>query len=65
MNRLRELIAGVDVPMSTKEISNEFCRHLSVIRNCLLGTTTLVSDDGEDVKDERKSEIEGHVSVGT
>ncbi|KAG9300251.1 hypothetical protein G9A89_011324 [Geosiphon pyriformis] len=33
--------------LSNREISVEFCRQLSVIRNCLHGTTTLVEDDGD------------------
>ncbi|RUO96683.1 hypothetical protein BC936DRAFT_141627 [Jimgerdemannia flammicorona] len=59
VNRLKKLIAGIDVPMSTKEMSNEFCRHLSVLRNFLLGTTTMVADDGEDIQAQRKMEVEG------
>lgn len=33
--------------LSNREMTHEFCRRLSIIRNCLSGMTTLVEDDGE------------------
>jgi hypothetical protein len=34
-------------PLGTREASNEFCRHLSILKGCLTGTNTMVVDDGE------------------
>ena len=51
ITRLKELMAtGTDEegkPLGTREMSNEFCRHLSIVRNCLTGTNTMVYDDGD------------------
>ncbi|KAI8644413.1 hypothetical protein BD408DRAFT_340596 [Parasitella parasitica] len=44
MQRLKELIN--QEPANSHEISNEFCRHLAVVRNCLMGSSAMVSDDG-------------------
>lgn len=47
MQRLNELIN--DPELSSKnshDISNEFCRHLAIVRNSLMGSATLVADDG-------------------
>ncbi|CAG8478849.1 9710_t:CDS:10, partial [Acaulospora colombiana] len=33
--------------LNNREMTHEFCRHLSVVRNCLSGMTTLVEDDGD------------------
>lgn len=45
--RLRDLMAS-DLPNS-KESTNEFCRLLCVVRNCVLGSATLTDDDGFDI----------------
>jgi hypothetical protein len=34
--------------LSNRELTHEFCRRFSVVRNCLSGMTTLVEDDGDD-----------------
>lgn len=33
---------------SAAELTNEFCKHLAIIRNCLLGSTCLIGEDGID-----------------
>ncbi|CAJ0904050.1 1258_t:CDS:10 [Entrophospora sp. SA101] len=60
IKRIKELMeTGIDeegTVLSNREMAHEFCRRLSVIRNCISGMTTLVEDDGEiedsDFKDE-------------
>lgn len=51
ITRLKELMAtGTDEegkPLGTREMSNEFCRHISIVKNCLTGTNTMVYDDGD------------------
>ncbi|KAI9483082.1 MAG: hypothetical protein EXX96DRAFT_599664 [Benjaminiella poitrasii] len=37
---------------SNHEISNEFCRHLAVLRNCLMGSGTMVAVDGENMNED-------------
>ncbi|CEP09555.1 hypothetical protein [Parasitella parasitica] len=44
MQRLEQLIS--QEPANSHEISNEFCRHLAVVRNCLMGSSAMVGDDG-------------------
>ncbi|RCI01929.1 hypothetical protein CU098_000361, partial [Rhizopus stolonifer] len=44
MDRLKELMEH-DTGNS-HDVSNEFCRHLAVVRNCLMGSTVMVADDG-------------------
>ncbi|KAI7863239.1 hypothetical protein BDF14DRAFT_1734412 [Spinellus fusiger] len=33
---------------SAHQLTNEFCRHLALIRNCIMGSCTMVKDDGVD-----------------
>lgn len=49
MKRLRELMDSttIDRPTNSHELTNEFCRHLSVVRNCVIGSMVMVKDDGE------------------
>ncbi|RGB33631.1 hypothetical protein C1646_815894 [Rhizophagus diaphanus] len=42
--------------LSNRELTHEFCRRFSVVRNCLSGMTTLVEDDGDDDISEFKDE---------
>ncbi|KAF7723510.1 hypothetical protein EC973_001885 [Apophysomyces ossiformis] len=49
MKRLRELMSkdpAVEKPTNSYELTNEFCRHLAVVRNCLIGSALMVADDG-------------------
>jgi proteasome activator subunit 4 len=48
VQRLNELMNAEQNNTNSHEISNEFCRHLAVIRNCLMGSATMVADDGID-----------------
>ncbi|KAI9033800.1 hypothetical protein CLU79DRAFT_851017 [Phycomyces nitens] len=51
LKRLEDLISNdpsVVKPTSTHELTNEFCRHLAVVRNCVMGSSTMVKDDGID-----------------
>ncbi|CAG8507014.1 6948_t:CDS:10 [Ambispora gerdemannii] len=49
-----------------KASTPEFCRHLTMIRNCLQGTTTLVEDDGDiepsKHKDEDSESVHGNIN---
>ncbi|ORX56233.1 hypothetical protein DM01DRAFT_330261 [Hesseltinella vesiculosa] len=49
MDRLQELMTGSHVQMDSHAVTNDFCRQLAIVRNCLIGTTTMVADDGEDI----------------
>ncbi|KAG0174459.1 hypothetical protein DFQ30_004302 [Apophysomyces sp. BC1015] len=47
--RLRELMSDdpdIVKPNTSHELTNEFCRHLAVVRNCLIGSAMMVGDDG-------------------
>ncbi|CAG8434329.1 1354_t:CDS:10 [Diversispora eburnea] len=45
--------------LSNREMTHEFCRRLSIIRNCLSGMTTLVEDDGDvEISDYKDDETE-------
>ncbi|KAG2196811.1 hypothetical protein INT47_002738 [Mucor saturninus] len=48
ISRLNEMMALEQVGNS-HDISNEFCRNLAVLRNCLMGSATMVADDGVEV----------------
>ncbi|CAG8466985.1 9745_t:CDS:10 [Ambispora leptoticha] len=59
VRQLKETSSGKnDIP--------EFCRHLTMIRNCLQGTTTLVEDDGDIepsfFKDEDSESVHGNAN---
>ncbi|KAI8387347.1 hypothetical protein BD560DRAFT_321031 [Blakeslea trispora] len=47
MNRLREMMESDNANQNSHDISNEFCRHLAIIRNCVMGSSTMVPDDNE------------------
>lgn len=53
ITRLEQLMAGADpsVPLNSHEWTNECCRHLAVVRNCVIGSMTMIIDDGEETKD--------------
>lgn len=44
MQRLEELIE--QNPANNHQVSNEFCRNLAIVRNCLMGSSAMVGDDG-------------------
>lgn len=48
VQRLKALMKNEQQSLSSHEISNEFCRHLAIVRNCLMGSATMVADDGVD-----------------
>lgn len=54
MQRLEELIS--QEPANSHEISNEFCRHLAVVRNCLMGSSAMVGDDGVSSSDDSQNQ---------
>ncbi|CAG8548665.1 30916_t:CDS:10 [Gigaspora margarita] len=51
LKRIQDLMdSGTDEEgkaLSNREMTHEFCRRLSIVRNCLGGMTTLVEDDGD------------------
>ncbi|KAI8373532.1 hypothetical protein EDC96DRAFT_498664 [Choanephora cucurbitarum] len=47
MNRLKEMMASENASQNSHEVSNEFCRHLAIVRNCVIGSSTMVPDDNE------------------
>jgi proteasome activator subunit 4 len=52
LNRLYEIMSNESSQQSSHELTNELCRHLAVVRNCLMGSATMVADDGVTVADE-------------
>ena len=58
LNRIEDLMTnGTDEygkVLNNRELSHEFCRRFSVVRNCLSGMTTFVDDDGDDEPSEFK-----------
>ncbi|KAI8379085.1 uncharacterized protein BYT42DRAFT_495617 [Radiomyces spectabilis] len=71
LTRLQELMtdnALQDKPSNAHALTNEFCRHLAVIRNCLIGSWTMVEDDGMDdasVDDDSHTTEENALYYGT
>ncbi|OZJ03795.1 hypothetical protein BZG36_03001 [Bifiguratus adelaidae] len=55
--RMQELRDGTLTNLSSKEISNEFCRQLVYLRNLLLGSITLYQADETDDSSEFSDEI--------
>ncbi|KAI8327989.1 hypothetical protein BC941DRAFT_364207, partial [Chlamydoabsidia padenii] len=50
MARLRQLMSNTtsdNTLVTSHELTNEFCRHLAIMRNCLIGSMTMIADDGE------------------
>ncbi|KAI8099232.1 uncharacterized protein BX664DRAFT_272366 [Halteromyces radiatus] len=50
MARLREIISfnnKDNTTNSSHQVTNEFCRHLAIIRNCVIGSMTMIDNDGE------------------
>lgn len=44
---------------SAAELTNEYCKHLAIVRNCLLGSTCLIGEDGVD-QDKNPDEIKSN-----
>ncbi|KAI9254007.1 hypothetical protein BY458DRAFT_521472 [Sporodiniella umbellata] len=55
--KLNEIIQE-DVFANSYEKTNELCRLLTIIRNCLMGSSTMVADDGDLDSDRTKSNDE-------
>jgi proteasome activator subunit 4 len=50
MLRLRQLMSNSpdsNIPNTSHELTNELCRNLAIMRNCLIGSMVMISDDGE------------------
>lgn len=52
MQRLQELIQ--ENPTNNHQVSNELCRNLAVVRNCVMGSSTMVGDDGVSSVDQQQ-----------
>ncbi|KAI7908029.1 uncharacterized protein BX663DRAFT_425475 [Cokeromyces recurvatus] len=53
MHRLEKLMDDTEqLGKSNHEISNEFCRHLAVVRNCLMGSGAMIANDGENINED-------------
>lgn len=57
MHRLQAMMKEGNT--DSHQMSNEFCRHLAIVRNCLMGSSTMVADDGVAVEESDKMEIDG------
>lgn len=56
--KLKELMS------SNQGYSNELCRHLAVVRNCLMGSATMVADDGIDTMEiDNNDDEEGNIHI--
>ncbi|CAO3588698.1 unnamed protein product [Absidia cylindrospora] len=62
MTRLEQLMQG-DSTLTSHEWTNECCRHLAVVRNCVIGSMTMLLDDGEETKDLNDSDDEDEVMM--
>ncbi|KAL1919118.1 uncharacterized protein VTP21DRAFT_2500 [Calcarisporiella thermophila] len=56
--RLRDLIEHRVLPGSSRDITVEFCLHLTVVNSCLLGTSTLIPEDGSEEDGGSQMEID-------
>ncbi|ORZ04733.1 hypothetical protein BCR42DRAFT_474389 [Absidia repens] len=62
MTRLEQLMQG-EHALTSHEWTNECCRHLAVVRNCVIGSMTMILDDGEETKDLNDSDDEDEVMM--
>lgn len=59
MNRLQQMMKE-NSNTDSHQMSNEFCRHLAIVRNCVMGSSVMVADDGVAAEDQHhKMDIDG------
>lgn len=46
LKRLDEIMESESMQQRSHDLTNELCRHLAIVRNCLMGSATMVADDG-------------------
>ncbi|KAI8988823.1 hypothetical protein BDB01DRAFT_842338 [Pilobolus umbonatus] len=63
MDRLHALMNETSTSQSSHDLNNELCRHLAILRNCLMGSATMVGDDGVTADIMEEDEDEGEVRL--